>query len=152
MGEIEEFAGSGVAKRDQYQRTAMEDLASRWTDRFKEPKPDEPVQIAAGSDSIYPGPSERVPNQDLVRVPIMWDHYVWHGRRTATTALGTSADREPNPRVPHATSLGCDYLLNVEGEIVVAPEINDVQRRYDAIINAHSNVLADYDDPQEDSS
>ena len=99
--------------------------------------------MRVGGDSLFLGPSERVPNQNLIRVPIIWDHYIWECMREGKGPLGNDLG-EPNTKVPHPTSLGCDYLLDLEGKIIIAPTDADLNTRHAAINSSHSSRIDDY--------
>jgi len=52
----------------------------------------------------------------------------------------TSRKRDQgSSKIPEATSLGCDYLLNLEGGIVFAPEKEDIVTRYQVTQEALSH-------------
>lgn len=119
---------------DKHKKTAFLDLVKRYKEWFSE--------IKVGAFSIYIGDSILEKNQNLVRAPIMWDHYVFEAMRVGRDGFfGSPGDIEPNQKAPGPTSLGCDYLLNLEGKILYAPPLDEIKKRLEIVNSAHPKEL-----------
>lgn len=133
-----EKAKEKVSKiENKYKRIACLDLIDRYKEFFSE--------IRVGAPSLYAGEPILEKNQNLVRVPIMWDHYVFKVMREGRDGyFGEPGEIKPNTNVPDPTNLGCDYLLDLEGKILCEPSIDDIKKRFEIVNNAHPDKLDCY--------
>ena len=89
---------------DRYQSIVFDDLVHRVSDFFGSEK--------SGNCSLFPGTV--VSQEDLIRVPLLWDRYLF--------ALVRQGLLDVKARVPEPADMECDYFLSRDASIVRAPE------------------------------
>jgi len=111
-----------MAELDQFQEIVQKDLSDKI--------PEYCQGIHIDGPSIYPDPSIEDSIRNLVLVPVHYDHYIFKGSREGRhPILGTPIEGGPDSCFPNFVSLGCDYMLNKNGQILIAPESVELRGR-----------------------
>jgi hypothetical protein len=115
---FKEFADTSIPP-DMYRRIVQEDLANKYPEHF------DVRATVCGGPTLYMGAT--VVEDGRVRIPIMKDSYDTFRRRKAIDMLGRTVG-EPDLSVRGPESLGCDYILNLEGTILESPSREQLKK------------------------
>lgn len=118
-----------------YKRVVYQDLVKRYHEWFWRIH----GEIVAGAPMIYPSDPILEINRNMVRVSLMIDIPAFAFLRERIRG------EEKSIVFPYPTSIGCDYLLDLEGKIIYAPEVEDIKKRISVVKNTTSDNLTNYE-------